>query len=237
MSTRGPRSELPSRDEAATLVAAHPWWYHTFEISPGVVTRGVYDISRALQNMGLPYSMEGLRVLEIGPADGAFTKAMWERGADVIAVDYEHKASFDLMRRLSGCTATYIQCNVLDIVKLDLGTFDYVLLMGVLYHLPDPLRGLWLMRRHMRADSVFILETLISTREGPPIMEYFPSDTHNSDITNFWAPNVQCCKDMMADCGLVVDRGVAGGARAIFHAHLNPAPGSEFKAAFAYSHL
>jgi hypothetical protein len=82
---------------------------------------------------------------------------------------------------------------------------------------------------------VFILETLISVREGPPIMEYFPGHTNNSDPTNFWAPNVQCCKDMMADCGLTVEREVTGGTRAIFHARIDPRPDSEFKAARAYS--
>ena len=29
------------RAEAERLVAQHPWWYHRFEIYPGVVTPGV----------------------------------------------------------------------------------------------------------------------------------------------------------------------------------------------------
>ena len=33
------------RAEAERLVAQHPWWYHRFEIYPGVVTPGVYDPS------------------------------------------------------------------------------------------------------------------------------------------------------------------------------------------------
>jgi tRNA (mo5U34)-methyltransferase len=139
------------------------------------------------------------------------------------------------MQQLSGCTAKHLLGNVLDIDKLQLGKFDYVVMMGVLYHLPDPLRGLWLMRQHLRPDSMFILETLISDHQGPPLMEYLPGRTSNNDITNFWAPNAQCCRDMLSDCGLVVGQEVIGGTRAIFHATINPVSRSEMKAARAYS--
>lgn len=35
-------------EEARALVASHPWWYHRFEVHPGVVTPGVYDPSSTL---------------------------------------------------------------------------------------------------------------------------------------------------------------------------------------------
>jgi tRNA (mo5U34)-methyltransferase len=224
-----------SKAEAETLVASQSWWYHTFEIAPGVMTPGVYEISGALANMGLPADMTGMRVLEIGPADGAFTKVMWERGADVTAVDYELIDRFEIMRKASGCTAKYIKANVLDIEQLNLGTFDFVLNMGVLYHLPDPLRGLWRMRKLMRPESVLILETLISLREDGPVMEYFSGNTKNHDETNFWAPNMQCLREMLVDCGFTIEREAAGGTRGIIHARLNTAPNAHFKAARAYS--
>ena len=221
--------------DAETLVAAEPWWYHKFEIAPGVITPGVYDIAAAIKNMQLPADMSAMTVLEIGPADGAFTKAMWERGAAVTVVDYERYPKFELMQKLSGCTATYLTGNVLDLPRLELGKFDVVVMMGVLYHLPDPFRALWLLRQHLKPDSRLILETLIIQREGPPMMEYLPKNSSNHDYTNFWRPNVQCCIAMLEDCGLTVDSHTVGDTRAIFHARVNPAPKSAMKAARGYS--
>ena len=58
------------RAEAERLVAQHPWWYHQFEIYPGVVTPGVYDPSALLAALKLPANLNGKTILELGPADG-----------------------------------------------------------------------------------------------------------------------------------------------------------------------
>lgn len=224
-----------SASEAKQLVAQIPWWYHTYEIAPGVMTPGVYEISGAIDNMLLPKDMKGMSVLEIGPADGAFTKAMWERGADVTAVEYVDRPSFELMVKLSGCTAKFIKGNVLTLSDLKLGQFDLVLMMGVLYHLPDPFHALWLLRQHVKESGALILETLVSPREGPPVMEYLPRNTRNNDWTNFWAPNPQCCKDMLVDCGMTIERAIVGGERGIFHARIDKTPGASLKATRAYA--
>lgn len=229
-------TQMITAAEAQRLIAERHWWYHKFEIMPGVWTPGVYDVRDAFENLHLPAKMTGMTVLEIGPSDGAFTKLMWERGARVTAVDYTDATNFDLMLRLSGCNARWLQSNALHIAQLNLGTFDVVLNMGVLYHLPDPLRALWLMRQHLRQDSLFILETRISQNDrAGSIMEYHPRNTLNNDETNFWSPNAQCCRDMLFDCGLIVESEVIGGERGLFRARLSPAPGADNKAILGYS--
>jgi tRNA (mo5U34)-methyltransferase len=223
-----------SRPAAQKLVDEQPWWYHQFEIFPGVMTPGVYDVSYAILNLELPDDMSGLSVLELGPSDGAFSLAMWKRGANVTAVDYTDATNFSLMKRVSGCDAKWIKCNALNIDGADLGQFDIVLMMGLLYHLPDPFRALWLARQHLVADGRFVLETAISEKDGASLMEYLPADTSNGDLTNFWRPNAQCCLDMLADCGLVVEKSIVSGERGMFHARLGKDPTDGHKARLAY---
>jgi tRNA (mo5U34)-methyltransferase len=220
---------------AQERVAARPWWYHKFEIFPGVVTPGVYDPSGTLSMLRLPDDMRGTSVLEIGPADGFFTKALAARGADVTAVDYTPKDyhGFALMEEASGTTFNYRQANIYDLPKLGLGTFDIVLCLGVLYHLPDLMRGLWTLRQCVK--DLLILETFISREhEDQPFARYLPTDSQNGDNTNFWAPNPLCCDVMLRDCGFSVENVWLNDTRGMFHCRLDHSPGALVKMAAAY---
>lgn len=57
-------------EAAEKRIQSRPWWRPEFEIAPGVRTPGVYDPSGTYNMLNLPADMNGLRVLEIGPADG-----------------------------------------------------------------------------------------------------------------------------------------------------------------------
>src|SRR5579864_4829611 len=106
-----------SPEEAEKLVAARPWWYHKFEIFPGVTTPGVYDPSGTLSMLDLAEDLTGVSILEIGPAEGAFTKALTNRGASVTAADYVPKPyhGFALMEQLSGRQFFFLQSNIYDL--------------------------------------------------------------------------------------------------------------------------
>ena len=129
--------------EAQRLVDQRPWWYHRFEIFPGVVTPGVYDASHLLRALRFPDDMTGMSVLEIGPADGYFTKMLDMRGANVVAMNICAKDvhGFSVTEKLHGKSLRYVHSNLYDIGKHGFEPFDYVLCSGVLYHLPDMLRG------------------------------------------------------------------------------------------------
>jgi tRNA (mo5U34)-methyltransferase len=205
------------RKEAQALVDGHAWWYHTFEIYPGIWTPGVYDASGTLKELNLPNDMKGKRVLEIGPADGYFTKVLSERGATVVALDYAGKGhfGFEVMEQLSGRTFDFRKCNVFDIDSTTLGVFDVVICLGVLYHLPDPVRGLW--KLSGIETKRFILETLISTKYGDQcVAEYLPGISPNGDYTNFWAPTSKCCEKILEDIGFRVESIFLNETRAMF---------------------
>jgi tRNA (mo5U34)-methyltransferase len=206
-----------SRSEAQTLIDSRPWWYHRFEIFPGLWTPGVYDPSGTLHELRLPTDMRGMRVLEIGPADGYFTKAISSCGATVVAIDYAAKDhyGFDVMEKLSGQTYNFHQCNLLDINASALGTFDLIICLGVLYHLPDPVRGIW--KLSTIPTKKLILETVVSNKYGDQcVAEYLHGISPNGDYTNFWAPTPKCCEMILLDVGFTVDSVFLNDTRAMF---------------------
>lgn len=224
--------------EAEAIVASRPWWYHRFEIFPGVVTPGVYDPSGTLSELGLPDDMTGMTVLEIGPADGYFTKMLTARGASVTAVDYAAKDFYGFadMERLSGRKFRFIRANVYELDTLPIEPFDVVICLGVLYHLPDPCRALWSLRRY--AKGTFILETLVSRKhEDEPFAEYLPGDSNNQDFTNFWAPNPLCCDRMLADAGFVVESQWINESRGMFRCRVHAGTRTSRKMEVAYDYL
>jgi tRNA (mo5U34)-methyltransferase len=232
---------LFTQEQAEALVASRPWWYHRFEIFPKVFTPGVYDPSGVLAGLELPNDLSGQRLLEIGPADGYFTKQLALRGASITAFDYVAKDffGFAIMEKLHGASFDFIQGNIYDLSKLDFQPFDLVLCMGVLYHMPDMIRALHVLRG-VCADCL-ILETLIATDLGDePRARYHPAASLNDDPTNFWSPNIACIESMLTDVGFVLERYKVFGqsqnsGRAAFWCRVNSAGLTLTKSDIAYS--
>jgi tRNA (mo5U34)-methyltransferase len=226
-----------TEEEARALVASRPHWYHRFEIFPGVVTPGVTDPTGTLAQLDLPARMDGWSVLEIGPADGFFTRALAERGAEVTAVDYFPKTyhGFAVMERLAGREFNYIHANLYDLPSLGLApSYDLVLALGVLYHLPDPLRALWLLRQV--TGRRLVLETLLSDiAPDQPVAALLPGRSCNNDPTNFWAPNALCMKLMLREAGFIPGAQMLQGDRGLFQAIPNPGPTATEKMRLGYA--
>src|SRR5574338_709630 len=56
-------------------------WYHTIDLGHGVVTRGDYDLRPLLREYGIPASLAGKSVLDVGPGHGFFSFEFERRGA------------------------------------------------------------------------------------------------------------------------------------------------------------
>ena len=195
-------------EKARRLVASVPHWHHIFEIAPGVVTPGSYDPNFLWQKLHLPSDLAGKRVLDIGTSDGFFAMNLARRGAKVVAVDYRRKEEhgYHVMERLNPISVDYRVMNVFDLDDDALGTFDIVLFLGVLYHLPDLVRALHLIRKRCR--GTLYVETHSDNDFSPdvPAARYYKAATLAGDHTNFWSPNPKCVADMLFDCGFDVVR-------------------------------
>jgi tRNA (mo5U34)-methyltransferase len=204
--------------DARAMIAAYPRWYHRIEVRPGIVTPGVNDSPLQLQMLQLPADCSGMRALDIGARDGFFSFELERRGADVLAVDYmpAERTGFPIAAGLLGSRVEFRQANVYHLTAEEIGTFDLVLFLGVLYHLPDPIRALRIVRR--LCSWRMYLETLVLDGLAPdlPVMQFFQGASFNGDPTNYWGPNVRCVEAMLGETEFRVERVARVPARALF---------------------
>ena len=187
-------------------------WYHTIDLGQGVVTRGVDDSPQRLARVQLPADLSGRSVLDVGAWDGFFSFEAERRGAArVVACDYyswhgvgwstgRGKAGFELARTALGSRVEDVDLDVMDLSPEKVGTFDVVLFLGVLYHLPNPLLGLE--RVASAAKDLLILETVVDmVGVGRPAAAFYPGRELNDDPTNWWGPNHAAVAGMLKTVG------------------------------------
>lgn len=207
-------------DEVRARIATVPKWYHPIEVRPGIVTPGPNQAPLVLESLDLPADCRGLRVLDLGTRDGFFAFEMERRGADVVAIDYVPKtdSGFGVASELLGSRVTYLHRNLYELTAAEVGTFDIVLFLGLLYHLPDPLGALRVVRNLTRERMC--LETLVLDFGGEhdelPLMRFFAGASWAGDPTNYWGPNVRCVEEMLGETEFAARRVVRIGDRGIF---------------------
>ena len=196
-------------------VAEHPYFFHKFKLWEGLETPGWSDPAvDKLPYYGLPERMDGMRVLDIGCAEGYFSFEAERRGAaEVIAVDSFHGSieRFNIMREAFGSKVNAYLCNVYDISARTFGTFDFVMFFGVLYHLKHP----WYALDKIASvcTGTMLLQTLVL--EDPQYRDKSISDFHpfgfkkgessssgfQEDPTVFWIPTPVCTKNLVLAAG------------------------------------
>lgn len=196
--------ETPSVDaeRAARLrseVAEIPFWYHCLDLGDGVVTPGCAATKwgETGDSIGMPPSLEGKAVLDIGAWDGFYSFEAERRGASrVLATDsyawksYQAngKAGFELARRELRSGVEEMEVDVLDLSPEVVGGFDLVLFLGVLYHMRHPL--LALERVAAVCEGQLIVETHVDMLDvRRPAMAFYPGTELNNDPTNWCGPN------------------------------------------------
>jgi len=120
-------------------------WWHSIDLGGGRVTPGVHSLEELSGNyarFGLPDNLRGKRLLDVGCWDGFYSFEAERRGAEVVAVDVWQPKNFFVAHRALGSRVQFYEMSVYDLTRERLGTFDYVLFIGVLYHLRHPLLGL-----------------------------------------------------------------------------------------------
>jgi tRNA (mo5U34)-methyltransferase len=207
-------------------------WYHTIDLGHGVVTRGIDDTPVRLARLDLPPSLDGRTVLDIGAWDGFFSFEAERRGAArVVATDYYSwhgtgwgtKAGFTLARGALGSRVEDVDIDVMDLSPERVGTFDVVLFLGVLYHLPHPLLALERIASVTR--DLLIVETVVDMIGVPrPAAAFYPGRELNDDPTNWWGPNIPAVHAWLQTVGFAAIRTVT------------PVPSAGWRAARAVSH-
>ena len=125
-----------------SLIEKEGYWFQKIKLAPDLITPGWSDAEKdKLPYFGLPASMQGMRVLDIGCSEGFFSFEAERRGArEVIAIDPVPGSitRLNICRDYLGSRVTGLSCSVYDLDPKTFGTFDMVFFFGVLYHLRHP---------------------------------------------------------------------------------------------------
>ncbi len=183
-------------------------WFHKIDLGHGVVTPGTDDTPAKLDQVRLPKDLTGRSVLDIGAWDGFFSFECERRGASrVVALDggvwkvpQIGQRGFRYAHQALNSKVEDVCLEVVDLQPESLGTFDLVLFLGVLYHLPHPL--LSLLRVASVASNQLILETHVDLLHiDQPAIAFYPEDECASDATNWCGPNRAAVEAMLRTAG------------------------------------
>lgn len=204
--------EKPLIDVIRQQVEREPYWFHKVEIAPGLESPGWSDPKiKKLPYYGLPNDLTGMRVLDIGCAEGFFSFEAEARGArEVIGIDSfpDSIRRFNLIREAKQSNASAYLMNVYDLDPKRLGTFDLVLFYGVFYHLKHPQLALEAIQSVCKGQLLF--QTSIVEHPslvGEPWAKYHPYgimsglDRTTYDPTVFWLFNSTACIAMLDGLG------------------------------------
>jgi tRNA (mo5U34)-methyltransferase len=204
-------------------------WFHDLDLN-GVRTAPDHPLGNFLHELwaviepAFPEDMTGKTVLDIGCNAGFYSLQLHHRGARVTGID--HDARYLEQARFAagvlGADIEYRQLEVYEVDRLE-RQFDYVLFLGVLYHLRHPLYALEKVASIVRERLVFqsmlrgSMETMKLQADYPieeqelfldprfPAM-YFIEGSYAGDSTNWWIPNRSGMEAMIRSVGLRIDQ-------------------------------
>jgi tRNA (mo5U34)-methyltransferase len=181
-------------------------WWHSFELPDGSVHHGVNSLESLKHRIGqfpIPSDLRGKRVLDIGAWDGWFSFEMERRGAQVVALDCWDNPRFREMHAVFNSRVEYLQMDVMEIAPENIGRFDIVLFMGVLYHLKHPLLALekvCAITTGLTAVDSWILRQEFDPN-AQPVLEFYETNEMEGQTDNWVAPNLACLMAMCRTAG------------------------------------
>jgi tRNA (mo5U34)-methyltransferase len=203
-------------------------WFHDLDLH-GVRTAPDHPLGEFLPDLwrqvkpAFPEDMTGLTVLDIGCNAWFYSLQLHARGAQVVGIEHDPRflAQARFAAEVLGADIEYRLMDVYDVDQLG-RQFDYVLFMGVLYHLRHPLYALDKVAGVVRRKV--IVQSMVRGRwetmplaEDYPIEErgmfedprypalYFVEQRYAGDPTNWWIPNRAGMEAMLRSAGLRIE--------------------------------
>ncbi|HSM85086.1 MAG TPA: TIGR04290 family methyltransferase [Candidatus Limnocylindrales bacterium] len=215
-------------DELARRIAAMGEWFHNIDLKgvptapnhflgdfPGIKWKSIAPL--------LPENLNGASVLDVGCNAGFYSVELKKRGAGrVLGVDvddrYLNQARF--VAETLALDLEFAKCSVYEVDQIE-GQFDYVIFMGVFYHLRYPLFALDKVIKKTRGSLIF--QTMVRGSMASPVLKedyhfwnkeifadpdfpcmYFIEKNYAGDPTNWWIPNHGAMEAMLRSSGLSI---------------------------------
>ncbi|AJE49060.1 TIGR04290 family methyltransferase [Celeribacter indicus] len=169
----------------------------------------------------VPEDLSGCSVLDIGCNAGFYAIEMARRGAArVVGIDSDPRylAQAALAAEVAGVSIDLRQMSVYDVARLG-ERFDFVIFMGVFYHLRHPLLALDLLREHVVGDRMLFQSMQRGSTEAAPVQEdydfddsspferkdwpvlHFVEHRYAGDPTNWFIPNRAAVEALLRTAG------------------------------------
>jgi len=199
--------------------------FQSWDIFPGMKTAGAKDVNILFDSLSFPNDLTGRRVLEIAPWNGFFGFECLRRGADSVVClgpDDPDITGFNKTVSLLEIESRtqYIRDSIYNLKNYNLGRFDIILFLGLIYHLRYPLLALDLVYEY--SSDLLFLDTPVIDSELPRIdideekkveinsqlsvlrtqpLLYFSKSAETGDSFNWFFPNVSAMVDILISSG------------------------------------
>jgi tRNA (mo5U34)-methyltransferase len=229
LSTRpAPVDTLRATESIRARVAELGPWYHDIELPGGIRTAPDHplggfqaEIWRHVRRH-LPRDLRGATVLDVGCNAGFYAQQLARRGASVVGVDHDERylEQARFAAAANGVDIEFRRMDAYDVGALD-RRFDFVLFLGVFYHLRHPLLALdriaAAVGRRLLVQSMVrgapgvvpvpldagITDTAMFEHPRFPAM-FFIEHSYAGDPTNWWVPNEAGMAALLRAAGLRV---------------------------------
>ncbi len=138
-------------------------WFHSIELGNGLVSKGHKSLElldAEFGRLGLTReNLDGKRVLDIGCNDGYMALRCEQLGADVTAIDGVYRDGLKYMRRHLRPRFSFYAIDLMSPSFTELGRFDIILYLGVLYHTVYPFEQLLRIASACEAGATVFLES------------------------------------------------------------------------------
>lgn len=203
------------RDMSIRFHWGHDHDFGTFSLPGMMGSRHVTLLASFMDRLaGLPGSLEGRRVLDIGCWTGGTSLLLAALGARVTAIEEVKKyaecvgylaSAFGIADRLEVRPISLYDCTAPDLQD----AFDFVLFAGVLYHVTDPVLALRITFNCLANGGTCLLETAmhragggaVLAYEGPRVFAGGSADDKSRRGWNWFMPTPEALVRMMEDVG------------------------------------
>ena len=138
-------------------------WFHSIDLGNGVITKGLKSAEQLETEFNAlnlnANNLQGQRLLDIGCADGYFSLQCARLGAEVTAIDGMYHDALKYVRRHATPKFRFYCIDFLSPSFLELGRYDIILSLGVLYHTMYPFEQLQQLALASTRGSIVLLET------------------------------------------------------------------------------
>ncbi len=184
-----------------TLMKLHPWRKGPLRLGGiGIDTEWRSDLK--WQRIAPHLDLRGHRILDIGAGNGYYGWRMLGAGADLV-IGFDPTLVFVMQwmacRHFAGDLYNYVLPLGVERIPPNVGGFDSVFSMGVLYHRRDPVSHLRRLRKLASPGGSVVLETLILEEEE----EVLVPEGRYARMRNVWAvPTLDHLVAWMREAGL-----------------------------------